>query len=116
MTEELRLDWGHRVFDPDGQPIQLPSRAIRQLRRLGVLKKNRNLGGFQISETIYELLRSEYDPLTEGLRPLLGADLSGPSTVKCGCETCNQKASLILDEIEQLGLFRLDMARQQSVE
>lgn len=114
MTEELRLDWGHKVFDPNGNPIRLPARAVTTLRRLGVLEKNRNLGGFQISEAIYELLRSEYDPLTQGLRPLLGFDLSGPSTVKCGCRTCNRKASLILEEIEQLGLFRLDMAVQKN--
>src|SRR6267378_2562768 len=114
MQGDVRLNWGHKLFDPDGNPIQLPYRAIVQLRRLGVLQKNRNLGGFQITEAIYELLRSEYDPLTEGLRPLLGPDVSGPATVKCGCAACNRKASLILQEIEQLGLFRLDMAVQQS--
>jgi len=84
MTEDVRLHWGHKVFSPEGNPIQLPRRAVVALRRLGVLEKNRNLGGFQISATIYELLRSEYDPLTEGLRPLLGPDVSGPATVKCG--------------------------------
>lgn len=119
MTSELRpgtvkLEWGHQVFNPFGEPIRLAASAVYQLRRLGMLDKNRDLGGFQISPRIFEMMSSEYDPLTEGLRPILGHDISGPRTVDCKCRACRGKWEQALRELEMMRDFKSDMQIQQN--
>jgi hypothetical protein len=116
MTTDVQLEWGHKVLNPGGQEIRLPAKAIVQLRRLGLIEKRRGLP--QISSFIYTLLDPEYDPLTMGLREIIGADVSGPETCICKCLQCKRERELIYRELEQLGLFQLDMARhrQQSAE
>jgi hypothetical protein len=112
--DDVSLEWGHKVLNPQGQEIRLPAKAIVQLRRLGLFEKRRGVP--QISRFIYTLLDPEYDPLTMGLREIIGADVSGPETVICKCFQCKRERDLIYRELEQLGLFRVDMAAQRSAE
>jgi len=70
----------------------------------------------QISPFIYTLLDPEYDPLTMGLREVIGQDVSGPETCICRCLTCKRERDLIYRDLEQLGLFKIDMAAQQSAD
>jgi hypothetical protein len=107
MTPDVCLEWGHLVLDPDGREIRVPAKAIVKLRRLGLLIKRR--GTPQISAFIYRLLGSEYDALTDGLRSLLGEDVSGPEWLVCHCGTCKRERDSIYHELEQLGLFRTFM-------
>lgn len=110
---EVCLEWGHKVFDPDGKPVQLPARAIVTLRRLGVLIRNRDLGGLQISESIHELLTPEYDAITEGLRRVLGTGLEGPKQLVCNCQRCRRIRNEATQRLrDQLFDFQLDMRRQ----
>ena len=81
-------EWGHPLICPDGQEIRVPSFVYPKLRQLGLLdgKKGR------LSSSIYELLDPQYDCICEGLRHLLGVDLTGPKWLICNCEECkNQK-------------------------
>jgi hypothetical protein len=83
------LQWGHPLLTPEGREIRVPAPAFRRLRRLGVLMRN----SAQLSERIYELLDPQYDSITEGLRLLLGPDLSGPAWCRCDCKECRERAS-----------------------
>ena len=82
-------EWGHPLVTPEGATIRVPSFAFANLRRLGVLQGNSN----RLSSNIYEFLQPEFDCLAEGLRRLLGADLSGPSRVACTCRDCQRNAA-----------------------
>lgn len=111
---DVRLKWGHRVYDLEGNEIRVPASLLVLMRRLNVLAYNVALHGHQLTLTVHEFMKPEYDAIAGELRRVLGSDLSGPATVKCGCRKCNDDAALLLHEIEQLNLFRLDMAVQQS--
>ena len=88
---EARLEWGHPLLTPDGEQIRLPQSAFAKLRRLGLLEKNRLHGLQQISERVFMLMHSDYDGLMDGLRQLLGHDLSGAAWVLCGCRDCHRR-------------------------
>ena len=75
VRTDVQLEWGHKVLNPQGQAIRLPAKAIVQLRRLGLFEKRRGVP--QTSPFIYTLLDLEYDPLTMGLREVIGQDISG---------------------------------------
>ncbi len=83
------LEWGHPLVTPEGAVVRVPSFAFAKLRRLGAMMGNSN----RLSPIVYSLLSREYDSLTEGLRRLLGADLSGPSWVVCRCRDCQREAA-----------------------
>ncbi len=83
------LEWGHPLVTPDGQTIRVPAFAFQKLRQLGALLGNSN----RLSPKIYQLIRPEFDCITEGLGRLLGADLSGPSWVLCMCKDCQRRAA-----------------------
>lgn len=117
LDTDTRLEWGHRVFDPDGKPVQLPAKAIITLRHLGVLIRNRELGGLQISESIHLLLTPEYDPITDGLRRVLGTSLEGPKLLVCHCRRCKRNRGTAMQDLkEQLFDFSNDMQEQRSAE
>lgn len=101
MKEEPRLEWGHRVFDPDGQPVQLPAKAIIRLRHLGVLIRNRDLGGLQISPAIHEFLKPEYDAITVELRSVLGTNLCGPKSLVCHCRRCKRNLTEAIQMLKE---------------
>jgi hypothetical protein len=82
------LEWGHPLITPDGQTIRVPAFAFTTLRRLGALMGNSN----RLSPKIYQLIRPEFDCISEGLGRLLGQDLSGPSWVLCTCKDCQRRA------------------------
>ena len=82
-------EWGHPLVTPDGQTICVPAFAFRKLRQLGALLGNSN----RLSPKIYQLVRPEFDCITEGLGRLLGENLSGPSWVLCSCRDCQCKAA-----------------------
>ena len=81
------LEWGHPLITPDGQTIRVPAFAFSTLRRLGALRGNSN----RLSPKIYQLIRPEFDCISEGLGLLLGKDLSGPSWVHCTCKDCQRR-------------------------
>ncbi len=83
------LEWGHPLVTPDGQTIRVPAFAFQKLRQLGALLGNSN----RLTPKIYQLIRPEFDCITEGLGRLLGADLSGPSWVLCTCKDCQRRAA-----------------------
>jgi hypothetical protein len=111
---ETRLEWGHKVFDPDGNPIQLPAKAITLLRRLGCLRKNRFLGGHQISPAIRQLLTPEYNAITGSLRQVLGTDLQGPTELVCHCQQCKRKLNEMLAALQDNLIDFQDFMAQQS--
>ena len=114
---DVRLEWGHKVFDPDGRPVQLPAKALVTLRRLGLLEKNRNLGGLQISPRIHLFLTPELDAITDGLRRSLGTNLEGPNAVACPCRSCRRKWDELLGQLQDgLEDFQVDMQVQRSAE
>ena len=89
MTQATALEWGHPLLTPDGREIRVPLKAFGTLRKLGLLMGNKN----RLSERIYDYIETEYDSITEGLRLLLGDDLSGPRWCACDCRECQGKAS-----------------------
>jgi hypothetical protein len=91
MTGDVRPTWGHPLLDPFDNEIRLPQFAFAQLRRLGLLYKNRTKGLMQISDDVLDLIQPEYDCLMGSLRRMLGADLSGPEWVVCRCRQCKRK-------------------------
>lgn len=95
---EARLAWGHAILTPDGQEIRIPGEAFAKLRRLGCLLPNRNHGLLQISSSIYEFLDPECETLSDGLRRLLGVDISGPLIVDCHCPVCVNQAKRFVAE------------------
>lgn len=109
---DTKLKWGHSVLDPAGNRIQLPAVAMKKLRQLGVLVKRK--GPPQISPDIYKFFEPDCESLLNGLRAILGKDISGPEWLECRCQSCKRDRTLIYHELEQLGLFRLDMATARS--
>jgi len=81
-------EWGHPLVTPDGQTIRVPASAFRKQRQLCALLGNSN----RLSPKIYQLIRPEFNCITEGLGRLLGENLSGPSWVLCTCRDCQRKA------------------------
>jgi hypothetical protein len=82
-------EWGHPLLTPEGKTIRVPASAFAKLRRLGAFLGKSN----RLSPKIYQLIRPEFDCITEGLGRLLGADLSGPSWVVCRCKDCQRRAA-----------------------
>ncbi len=74
--------WGHALVTPEGREIRVPKFALVKLRRMGLLERRRA----RLSPFIYEVL--DHENLTEGLRRLLGPDLSGPAWLACRCSEC----------------------------
>jgi hypothetical protein len=79
---------------------------MRTLRRLGLLVGGRAV----LHPAAYQFMQPEYDCLTDGLRHLLGVDLSGPAWCVCRCRECSNKAS----DIEHTRLS--DEYRSQTVD
>lgn len=106
---EITLEWGHPVLAPDGCEIRLPDRAFTKLSLMGLLVKNRNRGMKQITEQVYEFMEPDYVSLMEGLRAMLGPDVSGVTTwLYCGCRPCQTKADA---ELQDLGITEADRNR-----
>jgi hypothetical protein len=117
MSEEFRLTWGHEVFAPNGERVRLPVTAVFTLRRLGMLQKNRNLGGLQISESLAELLQPEYDAITGNLRRTLGTDMAGPEWLVCRCRSCKHQRNEALALLKEKCFdFLSDLAIQTSAQ
>jgi hypothetical protein len=74
--------WGHALITPDGQEIQVPKLALLKLRKMGLLERRRA----RLSPLIHGVLQNE--SLANGLRRLLGSDLSGPAWLSCKCREC----------------------------
>jgi hypothetical protein len=75
--------WGHAMIAPDGQEIRVPKFALVKLKKMGLLERRRA----RLSPLIYGVL--QHDSLANGLRRLLGADLSGPAWLSCNCRECS---------------------------
>jgi hypothetical protein len=115
MTEQVRLQWGHEVFAPNGERVRLPVTAVFTLRRLGMLKKNRSLGGLQISESLAELLTPEYDAIAGNLRRTLGTDMTGPEWLVCNCRSCKRNRDEALELLKEKCFdFMTEMAVQRN--
>lgn len=104
------LEWGRPLVTPDGQTIRVPAFAFRKLRQLGALLGNSN----RLSPKIYQLIRPEFDCISEGLGRLLGKDLSGPSWVLCRCKDCRRRAEES-DHTVLPGRNPLDDARAEEI-
>ena len=87
-TAAHKLEWGHPLITPEGTEIRVPKFAYAKLERLGLLIGRRNV---QLSPMIYGFLQPEHDCITDGLRHLLGKDLTGPEWLVCNCMECQQK-------------------------
>jgi len=83
----IRPEWGHPLICPDGRIIRVPSYVIAQLRKKGLLEYQRN----RLKSSIYELINPQYDCMMDGLRHVLGSDLSGPEWIVCDCRYCREK-------------------------
>jgi hypothetical protein len=76
-----------RCLGDVSQTMRVPAFAFRKLRQLGALIGNSN----RLSPKIHQLIRPEFDCITEGLGRLLEANLSGPSWVPCTCKDCQRR-------------------------
>jgi hypothetical protein len=85
----VQPEWGHPLITPEGRVIRVPADVFPQLRRLGLLVNNKP----RLSPRVYEFLDPQYDCLALGLRQLLGADLTGPAWLVCGCDECKGKGT-----------------------
>lgn len=85
----IQCDWGHPLIGPNGERIRVPLWAYEKLHRLGLKKRY----SIHLHPDVYEFIRPEYDALTEGLRHLLGVNLSGPAWCVCKCLECSSKES-----------------------
>ncbi len=74
--------WGHGLVTPEGNEIRVPKFALVKLRKMGLLVRRRA----RLSPLIYGVL--EQESLENGLRRLLGPDLSGPARLSCNCREC----------------------------
>ena len=83
------MQWGHPLLGPRGEELRVPLFAYKILQQLGVKKRY----SIQLSEKIYSLLNPDFDSLTEGLRRLVGPDLSGPAWLVCKCRECQRGRS-----------------------
>ena len=81
--------WGHPLTTPDGREIRVPKRAFPILRKLGLLENGRA----KLHPAAYLMMHQQYDSITQGLRHLLGSDLSGPAWLVCHCRECMRHAS-----------------------
>jgi hypothetical protein len=68
----------------------------------------------RLSPRVYELIRPEFDCLTEGLGRVLGEDLGGPSWVVCACADCRRRAAES-DRTALPGRDPLDEARAEEI-
>lgn len=108
QTDIVAPEWGHPLMTPEGQEIRVPKSAFASLRRLGMLERNRA----QLKPSIYEFLDPQYDSLTEGLRHLLGTDLSGPKWVICHCGDCRNKQPYIRPDLADHAMRELKAKRK----
>jgi len=105
---EVRPDWGHALETPDGRVIRLPLWAFPKLRQLGLLEKNRA----KLLDATWLFLNRKFDPLMEGLRNVLGPDLSGPAWLVCKCTECQRGRSDVDDTPLPRGAFSRAKADQ----
>lgn len=84
---------GHPLITPEGHEIRVPLSVFPLLRQLGVLKGNTA----RLSSAIYGLLDPNYDSITNGLRHLLGGNLTGPEWCACRCPECTGKSGAEAD-------------------
>jgi hypothetical protein len=106
---EIRPDWGHALLTPTGQEIRLPAFAFPKLRRLGLLQRGHTMP--RLRHTAYQWMINEYDCVTDGLRQLLGPDLSGPAWCVCHCKDC-QKQAAQADHTDEPGMRRARASMQ----
>ena len=81
----------HEILTPEGKSIFVPQSAFADLRRLRCLTVDRATHKQQIAFGIYQFLKPEFDTLTNGLRRLLGDDVSGPEYTTCSCRKCQRE-------------------------
>ena len=81
---------GHPVLAPDGAELCVPASVFPRLRVMGLLQRGPIP---RIADRIYQYMLPEYDCLTDGLRFLLGPDVSGPAWCECHCTHCKRKLS-----------------------
>jgi hypothetical protein len=103
-------EWGHPLLTPNGKTMRVPASAFAKLRRLGAFLGKSN----RLSPRIYEVIKPEFDCITEGLERLLGEDLSGPSWVQCTCKSCQEKKAES-DYTRLPGRNPLDDARAEEI-
>ena len=84
------LRWGHALVSPEGAELRVPASVFPRLDQMGLLLRGRIP---RISHKIYQYMRPEYDSLTDGLRFVLGPDMSGPAWCECNCPKCQRRAS-----------------------
>ena len=85
-ASSIRPEWGHPLICPDGREIRVPSFVFGKLRKLGLLDDNKG----RLSPMAYEFMAPQYDCICDGLRQILGEDLSGPKWIVCGCRKCKE--------------------------
>lgn len=110
------------MITPGDCTIRAPSFALAQLRRLGAFRGKTN----RLLPLVYKFLRPEFDALTarirrrggkaamDGIRRLLGPDLSGPAWVICSCKECQRKKAEA-DRTPLPGRNLLDEARVEDL-
>lgn len=80
----------HPILTPDRKTIQVPFKVFHLLRRMSLLREDDGETP-QIMREVYRYMGRECDTLTEGLRVILGDDMTGPAWVRCSCLTCLQE-------------------------
>jgi hypothetical protein len=68
----------------------------------------------RLSPRIHQLIRPDFDCISEGLGRLLGDDLSGPSWVLCTCKDCQRRVAES-DRTTLPGRNPLDEARAEEI-
>lgn len=87
---DVRAEWGHEIETPEGRVVRIPN-VFPELKQLGLVRRNRDTGRFQLRPLIYEFLHPDYDGLMGPLRRVLGTNLSGPEWVVCECRECQKQ-------------------------
>lgn len=86
-AEPRSLLWGHPLLTPEGAEIRVPN-IFTELKRMGLIRRNRERGIYQLLPLIDTFMDSQYDGIMGALRRVLGRELEGPEWVKCRCKEC----------------------------
>jgi hypothetical protein len=65
----------------------------------------------RLRHTAYQWMINEYDSVTDGLRQLLGPDLSGPAWCVCRCRECQERGA-DADHTDEPGMRRARASMQ----